>query len=486
MDESNALSLSKGRSNVKICVRVCNIMSTDKQIILKSLPSVDNVLKTTEADELVKKHGRSSAVAAIRKTINAMRQNMLDDKPVNISESAVVSEACRALESELKPRLTRVVNATGIILHTGLGRAFMPDCARKALNENTGYCNIQMDLVTGERIKRETCIMELVKDLTGAEDAVLVNNNAGATLLVLQALAEKKEVIISRGELIEIGGSFRLPEIMELSGATLREVGSTNKTHLKDYSKAINTNTALLMKAHKSNYCIVGFTKEVGIDEIAALGKEKNVPVIDDLGCGALVGLEDFGLEHEMTVRESLEAGSDLVLFSTDKLIGGPQGGLIVGKKALTDKIRAHPLYRALRVDKMTLAALEATLRLFKSPELLSAKHPVYRMLSKSLLEMEQQARELAGAISKTRPDWKVSIQEEKSYLGGGSLPGSSMKAFAVKITSDTASDSAISQALRSALIPVIPYLADGAVFLNMRTVFPNDFDDILQACKGS
>lgn len=458
-------------------------MSNDKQNTLKALPSVDSVIKTGTASILAYKYGRSSVVAAIRSAIKTSRDHILSGKMLNPSEERIASLAADILSSEMKPRLSRTVNATGIILHTGLGRAYMPDAAREALSALTGFCNVQMDLPTGNRIPRESCIKELVRDLTGAEDAVLVNNNAGATMLALKALADKREVIVSRGELIEIGGSFRLPEIMEQSGAVLREVGSTNKTHLKDYKNAINDRTALLLKAHKSNYCIVGFTKEVSIREIAGLGKECNVPVADDLGCGALIDLEQFGLEHEMTVRESLEAGADIVLFSTDKLIGGPQGGLIVGRADLIKTIRSHPLYRALRVCKMTLAALEATLRIFKTPELLSSCHPVYRMLAKTPQEMEQQAKNLATLISTQQPAFRVSVQEESSHLGGGSLPTSSLPSFAVRLESVHESAGDIAQRLRTAEIPVIPHVNDDAVMINMRTVFPDEFQDIINAC---
>jgi L-seryl-tRNA(Ser) seleniumtransferase len=458
-------------------------MNDDKQNKLKALPAVDTVLKTSTATDLIDKYGRSSTVAAIRTAIKTARDNTLAEKIQDLSEDSIAGMATDILASEMKPRLSRAVNASGIILHTGLGRAHMPDAARNALSELTGFCNVQMDLPTGNRIQREACIKELIHDLTGAEDAVLVNNNAGGTMLALKALAENKEVIVSRGELIEIGGSFRLPEIMEQSGAVLHEVGSTNKTHLKDYQKAINDKTALLLKAHKSNYCIVGFTKEVTIHEIAALGKEHKVTVADDLGCGALIDLEQFGLEHEMTVKESLDAGSDIVLFSTDKLIGGPQGGLIVGRKDLIETIRSNPLYRALRVGKMTLAALEATLRLFKTPEKLTEHHPVYRMLAKTPEIMQKQANDLAELIRPKQPEWDITVAEEPSHLGGGSLPTSSLPAFAVKIKSDNISADAIAQQLRTATIPVVPHISDNAVIINMRTVFTEQFEDILNAC---
>lgn len=457
----------------------------DKRNVLRSLPAVDAVLKVPAAMALIDQYGRSSVASAIRTATDSIRRTLLAGQETPAAKTDVIAAAREQLESAMRPRLRRAVNATGIILHTGLGRAYMPDAAREALAELTGYCNIQMDLANGERIQREDCIKDLVRELTGAEDAVLVNNNAGATLLVLKSLAENREVIISRGELIEIGGSFRLPEIMKQSGAILRETGATNKTHLNDYEKAIGENTGLMMKAHKSNYCIVGFADEVGIADIAALGKKAGIPVIDDLGCGALIALEAFGLDHEMTVRQSLDAGADLALFSTDKLIGGPQGGLIVGRRDLLKTVRSHPLYRALRVGKMALAALEATLRIFRAPELLAQKHPLYRMLARTPPEMDRQARELAGSIRSLLPDWSVAVEEDLSYLGGGALPGSSMPSVALQVTSGGMSAEDIARKLRSAETPVIPHVRDNAVLINLRTVLPEDSDDILAACKN-
>ncbi|MBT7064983.1 MAG: L-seryl-tRNA(Sec) selenium transferase, partial [Verrucomicrobia bacterium] len=376
-----------------------------------------------------------------------------------------------------------VVNATGIVLHTGLGRAVMPPAVAESLASLTGCCNIQMDLETGDRVKREHGIRDLVCELTGAEDALLVNNNAAATLLVLKALAEGKEVVVSRGELIEIGGSFRLPDIMSQSGAKLREVGATNKTHARDYAAAICSETALLLKVHKSNYEIVGFSKEVSISEIAKLGREHQVPVVDDLGCGALVDLECFGLEHEMTVAESLDAGADLALFSTDKLIGGPQGGLIVGRADLLDRIRKHPLYRAFRVGKMTLAALEATLRIFRAPDLLPQQHPVYTMLAKTLGQIEAQATRVAETIAATHPTWDLSVEKTSARLGGGALPSSELPSFAVQITTPSHSADELALLLRRAEVPVIPRIQKTTLLLDMRTVSNADIEDVVAAC---
>ncbi len=463
-------------------------MTTDIHERLRELPAVDAILKLPAAAALIESHGHGCVVEAVRAVLDTIRENVLageDDGSTLPAAAAILAIAESALSSRQRPRLKRVVNATGIVLHTGLGRAVMPPDAAESLSGLTGCCNIQMDLETGDRIKREHGIRELVCELTGAEEALLVNNNAAATLLVLKALAEDKEVIVSRGELIEIGGSFRLPDIMSQGGAILREVGATNKTHARDYAAAVGPDTALLLKVHKSNYEIIGFSKEVDIADIAAIGREHEIPVVDDLGCGSLVGLEAFGLEHEMTVAESLQAGSDIALFSTDKLIGGPQGGLIVGRRDLLDRVRKHPLYRAFRVGKLTLAALEATLRLFRAPDVLPRSHPVYTMLAKSLDAIKAQAGKVAEQIAADHPTWKVSVEETASRLGGGALPGSELPSFAVQIAAKELSADAVALQLRTADVPVIARVKDAALLLDMRTVHEPEVEDVLNACKA-
>lgn len=449
---------------------------------VRALPAVHVLLERPEAGELVAGFGRSMVVDAVRQSIAECREALLGGASAGSADpEALIRRAAEMLDGAGRPSLRRVINATGIILHTGLGRAAMPYTVRGRLGELTGYCNVQMDLETGGRIKREQCLRELVHDLTGAESALLVNNNAGATLLVLRALAQGREAVVSRGELIEIGGSFRLPDIMRESGAILREVGATNKTHPRDYEDAIGANTALLLKAHKSNYCIVGFTQEVDIAVIAEIGKRHAVPVVDDLGCGALVDLERFGLRHEMTMRESLEAGADIVLSSTDKLIGGPQGGLIVGRAELLDKMRSHPLYRALRVGKMTLAALEATLRVFRAPERLPQDHPCYAMMAKSPTDLRERAECLCGLISSRCPGWEVTVIEHTSYLGGGSLPGTGMESFAARIVSPAMPAGELAAAFRTAEPPVISRVKDESVILDARTILPEEMGEVAE-----
>ncbi|TFH14193.1 MAG: L-seryl-tRNA(Sec) selenium transferase [Lentisphaerales bacterium] len=456
-----------------------------EQAALRALPSVDQLLQTQETVGLVRHHGRPETIRALREAIEGLRARVRrGERPTDpeYDPGTLAATAATMLEADCLPSLRQVINGTGIILHTGLGRAVMPPTARDALGSRAGYCNVQMDLANGSRMHREQCISDLVRDLTGAEEALVVNNNAGATLLLLKALSEGREVIVSRGEQVEIGGSFRLPDIMSESGAIMKEVGTTNKTHARDYEQAIGPNTALLLKVHKSNYNIVGFTKEVGIGEIASIGARHGIPAVDDLGCGALVDLEQFGLDHEVTIRESIKAGAAAVLSSADKLIGGPQGGLIVGRKELLDRIRSHPMYRVLRVCKLTLAGLEATLRLFKAPDLLAERHPVYRMISRQPGELEEQANTLAARLREVRPGWEIRVVGARARLGGGSLPWADMPSFAVSIVSASEPAEQLATAFRLAPVPVITRVKDDVVLIDMRTVMPDELDDMVEA----
>lgn len=441
--------------------------------LIRRLPSVSRVLETVEAKELVERFGHSEVVALIQTIIDDARSQLLAGKEegVEISIDSILLRVSNQLEVQDEPILKPAINATGILLHTGLGRAMMPEAARKAVASVAGCCNLQMDLSDGARVHREHVIKDLICGLTGAEDVLLVNNNAAATMLALRALANGKEVIVSRGELIEIGGAFRLPDIMTESGCIMREIGTTNKTHLKDYERAVTPETALLLKVHKSNYDIVGFTHEVSIGELAVCAHARGLLALDDLGCGAMIGLEQFGLSHEMTIVESLAAGADVVLSSTDKLIGGPQGGLILGKASVIDRIRKHPLYRAMRVCKLTLAALEATLRLFKNPAKLMQTHPLYYMLARSPDELRQQADTLAQNLRKILRVVEVSVVPHEAFLGGGSLPGQTLPSYAVRIDAEDAPE--LARRLREATVPVVSRVHDGAIFLDMRTLFP-------------
>jgi L-seryl-tRNA(Ser) seleniumtransferase len=443
--------------------------------LLRSIPAVDLLLKHDELQPAIDEHGISIVTGTLKEAVGSLREQLRSKGKGDTSAESIVKECKRKLELALQPKLRHAVNATGIILHTGLGRSPIPQEGLDRLSDCTMFCNLQTDLESGKRSQREANLVETVKALTGAEDAIVVNNCAGATMLVLKALASGREVVVSRGELIEIGGSFRLPDIMKESGAVLNEVGSTNKTHPKDYESAVNDNTAVLFKAHKSNYSIVGFSQEVTIDVIAGIGKKHGITVVDDLGCGALIDTQKYGLPHEVTVRESLEAGSDVALFSTDKLIGGPQGGMIVGKKDLIAKIRKDPLYRILRICKLTLSALEGTLQLFTQPELLETRHPLYAALARQPDPIGAQAKKLAAAVSKAQPEWSVEVVETTSILGGGSLPGSELPSHGVSIASDSLSAESLASSFRNAPTPVFGRIEKEAFILDMRTVTEQD-----------
>ena len=457
-------------------------MNTD---LIRRLPAVSRVLETAEAKALAVRFGHGETVSAIQSAVDRLRAAVLAGQEIPdgaATAEAVAAQAAEDLEQASRPILKPAINATGILLHTGLGRAVMPEAARQAVASVIGCCNLQMDLTDGARLHREHVIRDLICGLTGAEDVLLVNNNAAGTLLALRALARGKEVVVSRGELIEIGGSFRIPDIMAESGCVMREVGTTNKTHLRDYERAITPDTALLLKVHKSNYDIIGFTHEVGIGELAALGHARGLPAMDDLGCGALVDLRPFGLAHEMTMAESLAAGAGLVLASTDKLIGGPQGGLILGKRDLIVQIRAHPLYRALRVCKMTLAALEATLRLFKNPAQLPHTHPLYFMLSRTPDELMRQAEAVAQQL-RAHISAPVAVVAHDAYLGGGALPGQALPSFAVRL--DVPDAATLARNLREASVPVVTRVHQDALYLDMRTVMPGECPHILTAFEN-
>jgi L-seryl-tRNA(Ser) seleniumtransferase len=370
-----------------------------------------------------------------------------------------------------QPRLRRVINATGVVLHTNLGRAPLADAARAALDEIArGYTNLEYDLAAGERGSRHDHLRTLLCELTGAEDAIVCNNNAAATVLGLAALASGKEIVVSRGELVEIGGSFRLPEILALSRGTLVEIGTTNKTHARDYERAITDATGLLLKVHRSNFAIVGFTSEVTPDDVVAIGRARGIATMIDLGSGMLIDRDTqrrWGLPDEPTVAESIASGADLVTFSGDKLLGGPQAGIVVGRAAAVAKARAHPLMRALRPDKLTIAALAATLALYREGKRDSI--PTIRMISRSLDELRAVAERLAERVSGL-------AEPCMSTVGGGAMPTAELPSFAVTLPAE------LEPALRAARVPVIGRLEAGKLWLDVRTIGDDELDDIAAA----
>jgi L-seryl-tRNA(Ser) seleniumtransferase len=451
--------------------------SEPKQDLLKRIPPITELLKDPAVVGWLETRPLPLVTDCLRSATAEVRQEILADSagrcgPEQVTAEAVLARAVVLLAQATTPHLRAAINATGIILHTGLGRAVFPaSVVDSMLTEMKGYSTLAADRATGERIERDELVEYILTELTGAEAATVVNNNAAATMLVLAALAAEKEVIVSRGQLIEIGGSFRLPEVMAQSQARLVEVGATNRTHLKDYQRAITADTAAIMRVHPSNYRVVGFTSEVPLVELAELAHSRGLTMIDDLGAGALLGLEQFGLPHEPTVRESIEAGADVVLFSGDKLIGASQAGVIVGRKELIGRLRKHPLMRAMRVDKTCLMVLERTLHLFRDPELLRREHPTYRMICTPLGALRTRAKALVDAVAKTAPKATLNIDAGVAYLGSGSLPTETIPSAMVSVSVPGLSASELARRLRLDEACIFSRIEDDLVRLDMRTL---------------
>jgi L-seryl-tRNA(Ser) seleniumtransferase len=434
-----------------------------------ALPSVDRVLHAEEVGALVARYGRPAVVEAIRAAIEGRRRC-----GVGASVSAVVNDSAASLARDMAPSQRRVFNLTGTVLHTNLGRAPLPEeaiaAAMEAMREPT---TLEYEIESGKRGERDNHVSRWLTRLTGAEAALTVNNNAGALVLALNTLAEGRETIVSRGELIEIGGSFRLPDIMARSGTRLREVGTTNRTHLADYAAAIGPETGLILKAHTSNYAIQGFTAAVPAAKLATLARERAIPFMEDLGSGSLVDFERWGLPHEPTVAESLACGADLVTFSGDKLLGGPQAGLVVGIAELIELLARNPLKRALRLDKIRLAALEATLRLYADPDRLAARLPALRLLARPAAEIRAVGERLLPVVERAVQDAEVGLADTQSQIGSGALPISLLPSTALTLRpcgqGAGAAVEALARALRLLPIPVIGRIEAGRVLLDLR-----------------
>ncbi|OMH41187.1 L-seryl-tRNA(Sec) selenium transferase [Desulfurobacterium indicum] len=432
--------------------------------LLRKIPSVDRVLKMFP-------DGSKETKEAVRKGLDKLRKAILENQLHEITDEIIRKFITKEIEKAKKFNLRRVINATGVIIHTNLGRAPIDNEVAEHLKEIiTGYSNLELNLETGKRGIRYQNVKELLKELTDAEDVCVVNNNAAAVLLVLSALAAGKEVIVSRGELIEIGGSFRIPDVMKQSGAILKEVGTTNKTHLKDYEEAISENTGLLLKVHTSNYKVLGFTESVDSKQLVELGRKHGIPVYEDLGSGSFIDVRHYGLSYEPTVQNIVKSGVDVISFSGDKLLGSAQAGIIIGKKELIEKIKRHPLNRALRIDKMTLAVLEATLKLYKNEEY--QKIPVWRMISEPENSIKARAEKLHKLLAEKLPDtFSISVNREEAEIGGGALPLETLPTFVVEISIKDKSEEAFYELLRKEEPPVIGRLKNGKLLLDMRTV---------------
>ena len=440
------------------------------------IPSVDRLLSGQALAPLLERFGRTQTTAALRAHLQTLRASALAGslERAALADAAIAAAVEARLLDAAKPRLRRVFNLTGTVLHTNLGRAVLPQAAARALAEAaTAPLNLEFDLAAGRRGDRDAIVESLLCELTGAEAATVVNNNAAAVLLMLAALASRREVVISRGELIEIGGSFRMPDIMRQANAKLIEVGTTNRTHLSDYAEAIGPRTALLVKVHTSNYAISGFTASVPITELEALAREHGLPVAVDLGSGSLVDLAAWGLPKEPTVRETIAAGADVVCFSGDKLLGGPQSGLLVGRADVIRKIKRHPLKRALRVDKLTLAALEAVLNMYRAPDRLAAELPTLRLLTRPAESMRAQAERLAPIVQMALGEaYEVTHGPMASQIGSGALPVEQLPSFGLIVRPAKGRRGSVRKLegeLRALPRPVIGRIKDGALWLDLR-----------------
>jgi len=476
--------------------------SSNLKSYLAQIPSVEEMLQQKKIKILLEDAPRILVVDTIRSYFNELRKlsilrsNTTKDEPgkemkeETLAVEKLTEEIINHVERKMQPSLNRVVNATGIILHTGLGRALLSEEAKKAIQTvSENFCNLELEILNGKRGSRDMHLAELLPLLTGAEAGFAVNNNAGAVLLALNTFAEGKEVLVSRGQLVEIGGSFRLPEIMKKSGAKLVEVGTTNKTYLEDYANAITENTAVLLHVHTSNFRIFGFTEEVKLEELVKLGREKSLIVMDDLGSGSLIDLTKYGLSYEPTVQESIKASVDIVTFSGDKLLGGPQAGIIVGKKELLAKMKKNPLGRALRIDKLCLAGLEATLKLYLDEKKAIENIPVYQILFKPISEIEKVAKSLVNELEKIGIG-KITIKDGYSQVGGGSLPTENIATKLVSIKPNKLSETPLkrwkvdelAQKLRLNNPPIFARVSEDELLLDLRTLKEEDFDIIVNA----
>ena len=457
--------------------------NTDSQNLFRLLPSVDEFLKLPQVVKFAETRSHSSLVNAVRVVLDKWRQGISEGKIHSVDTDAMVDDLSKLLHELDLRSLRRVVNGTGIIVHTNLGRSLLPPSLEQQLKEVAFHYNtLEYDVEEGERGSRYVHVEGLLRELLGVEGALVVNNNAAAVLLALNTLAKGKEVIVSRGELIEIGGSFRIPDVMTQSGAILKEVGTTNRTRVEDYTGAIGENTGLLFKAHTSNYRIIGFTQEVDVGTLARIGKSHNVPTMMDLGSGVMVDLALQGIDHEPTVQEVVNAGVDIVTFSGDKLLGGPQAGIIVGKKAFIDAMKKNPLTRALRVDKLCLTMLEGTLRIYRDGNPMEMI-PTLHMMAMPMEQLEERANRLNDMLS-TIKDVNCCVVQVNSAPGGGSLPGQQLPSFGVSVKVGSMSEVELERRLRQRDIPIISRIVENKVILDMRTLLDEDFQVIFDALQ--
>ena len=457
----------------------------NKNMLYRSIPKVDVLLENQDIVTLIENHHRDVVVDVIREEIDKLRNFIKENDDVNLIEEKInnlIENIKISTEKVYSYNIKKVINGTGTILHTNLGRAIISKKHADYLSEVvTSYSNLEYNLEEGKRGERYSHFEKLICKITGAEAAMAVNNNAAAVMLVLSSMAAEREVIVSRGELVEVGGKFRIPDVMKSSNAHLVEIGTTNKTHLEDYEDAISENTGAFLKVHTSNFKILGFTESVSIEELCKLGREKDIPVIEDIGSGVLIDLSEYGLEYEPTVQDSIKAGVDVVSFSGDKLLGGPQAGIIVGKKKYIDKMKKNPLTRAFRIDKFTATILEMIFHEYLNEEDAIKNIPVLSLITKDLKEIEKNANTLFNKIENLKDVADINIKDTLSQIGGGSLPAERIKSKSVTIMPKNISTQSLEAKLRAGKNPVVGRISEEKLILDMRTVLEDEIDILAQ-----
>lgn len=453
----------------------------NKNILYRNIPKVDVLLENPQIVKLIEKYHRDVIVDIIREEINKLRTFIKENDDISLIEektSQLVENITKSTEKIYSYNLRKVINGSGTILHTNLGRAIISKKHANYLSEVvTNYSNLEYNLEEGKRGERYSHFEKLICKITGAEAAMAVNNNAAAVMLVLSSMAKEKEVIVSRGELVEIGGKFRIPDVMKSSNAHLVEVGTTNKTHLEDYSDAITENTGALLKVHTSNFKILGFTESVSLEELSKLSKEKDIPIIEDIGSGVLIDLSKYGLKYEPTVQDSIKAGVDVVSFSGDKLLGGPQAGIIVGKKKYIDKMKKNPLTRAFRIDKFTATVLEMIFHEYLNEENAIKNIPVLSLITKDIKEIEESAKKLYEKLSNLKDAADIKVEDTLSQIGGGSLPTEKIKSKCKSIVPKNISTTSLEEQLRLNENPVVARISDDKLIIDMRCILEDEIE---------
>jgi L-seryl-tRNA(Ser) seleniumtransferase len=454
--------------------------------LLRSLPKIDELLQEERIKEQLSSNMRVLVLDSLRETIESYRKAILNDEIESLTQEEVIIDSIKLLSKKNSPNLRKVINGTGTVVHTNLGRSLLSkDAIEKVINVAENYNNLEYDIEKGKRGSRYSHVEDIIIKITGAEAAMVVNNNAAAVMLVLDTLCREREAIVSRGQLVEIGGSFRVPEVMKFSGAKLVEVGTTNRTHLYDYEDNLSENTGVLLKVHTSNFKIMGFTEEVSIEDLVKLGNEKDIPVVEDIGSGVLIDYSKYGFVYEPTVQESIRKGIDVVTFSGDKMLGGPQAGIIAGKKKYIDRMRKNQLTRALRIDKMTLAALEGTMQHYLEEAEAIKNIPTLNMLLCPKEELKKRAQKLKRKLQNKTDKFTFTIDNDYSMVGGGSMPTEKMETYVIKIKSESFTAVQIEESLRMNEVAIIVRIYNNEVILDLRTLFQKDYEIIAEAFKN-